>query len=214
VILQLGIGTGTVYLGVGVLVLALASFLAGHRYASGQEDLEHVMQPLEDVEGAEGFSMKAPSSKTGLLDTVARERKKKKALGRGMVRWHLIGSSFEEPRYIKPTRTNGGNIPEVEHEGETYIFPEDASVPSEEDGVPVVVHRKGESDPINLRSGWDLAVDSGSLSQYLTLRVTSKRPQSGLLGGLGGYDSMTLFRYGLLAIVGFAILWSVTTGGI
>lgn len=200
------------------VLLMVAAFATGWYRASGGENSRD-LEVIEGLEGGDGFQMTSygPSDDVGLLQTYLRSRKKRKALSKGMVRWHLVDSSFSKPKYIKPEREEGGNIPEVKMNGETYCFPEDATVPSEEEGVPVVVHRAGESDPINLRDSWEDAVDAGTLSQYLTLRVTSKKPKTGLLDGLGlggGWDPMTVFRYGLLAIIGFAVLMETMGGGL
>jgi hypothetical protein len=76
------------------------------------------------------------------------------------------------------------------------------------------VHRRGESDPITLRDSWDLAIDASSLTTYLTTRVTSDAPSSGLLDGLGDWDAMTIFRYGILALIGLVLLLQTVGGGI
>lgn len=203
------------YYAVAGLVVTALGFLGGFQYASGKNDAKD-LEVIDDLEGAEGFEMTSyrDGRKKGAISTLLRERKKQNALDKGVIRWHVIGSAFEKPKYIKPERKEGGNIPEVEHDGDTYYFPNEASVPAEEEGVPVVVHRKGESDPLNLRDDWDLAVDAGTLTQYLNLRVSSQKPATGLLDGmgLGDYDSMTIFRYGILGIVGLAIVWELIGG--
>lgn len=207
-----------VWYALGAVALAGASFAAGYYYAGEREDSKD-LELIEGLEGGEGFEMAshAGASRPGILSSYLRERKKRSALGKGVVRWHLVGASFESPKYIKPKRKEGGNVPEVEYEGETYVFPEKAAVPSEEEGVPVVVHRVGEAEPISLRDSWEDAIDAGTLAQYLTLRVTSTKPTTGLLDGLGlagGWDAMTVFRYGLLAIIGFAVLAETLGGGL
>jgi len=203
------------YLVAGAVLIALG-FFGGFQYGAEKSESKD-LQVLDDIEGAKGFEMTThrEGRKSGAISTILRERKKNKALDQGVVRWHVIGSAFEKPKYVKPERTEGGNIPEIKQDGDTYYFPEEATVPSEEEGVPVIIHRKGESDPLSLRDSWDLAVDAGTLSEYLTLRVTSKQPSAGLMDGLGlgDYDSMTIFRYGILGIIGFAIIWEMVGGG-
>jgi hypothetical protein len=203
--------TPAAYYVVGGLALAALSFIGGFQFAASRQDAGAI-EVLDDVEGAEGFKMATNrNSKGGMVSAALRERKKRKALERGVVRWHLVGSAFEKPRYVKPEREEGGNIPELEHDGQTYYFPNDASVIAEDEGVPVVVHRKGKSDPVNLRSDWDMAVDAKSLTEYLTLRVTSRKPSTGVLDalGLGEYDAMTIFRYGVFALALLAIAYEV-----
>lgn len=200
-----------------MVAVTAAAFYAGYRYASSadaepEEDFDDV-DGLED--GYDGFEMPSygPGEKAGAMSTYLRERKKRSALSKGYVRWHLVGSGFSSPKYVKPEREQGGNVAELEHDDETYYFPEDAMVPSEEEGVPVAVHRRGESDPVNLRDGWDLALDANTLKTYLETRVTSEKPSSGGLG-IGDWDAMRIFRYGLLLIVGLFIALETLGGGI
>lgn len=202
-------------LAIGGLALILLGYLAGYFMGFGRKEHQD-LKKLDDIEGGEGFEMTAygPGEDAGFIRTYLRDKKKRAALSKGMVRWHLVGSNFSQAMYVKPERENGGNIPEIEHGDETYVFPEDAAVPSEEEGVPVVVHRVGESEPINLRDSWEDAIDAGTLTQYLTLRVTSQAPSKGLLDGMGDWDSMKIFRYGLLGIVGLALLMETLGGGL
>lgn len=200
--------------GAAIIALAISAglYAAGryHGMTSSSDDLE----VIEGLEGGDGFKMTSygPGDDPGLLSIWMREKKKKKALGEGLVRWHLVGSSFSKPMYVKPEREHSGNMPEIEYEGSTYYFPEKVTIPAESEGVPVVVHRKGESDPVNLRDNWDLAVDAGTLNEYLTMTVTSKKPDSGLGLGIGDMDSMDLLRYGLLGIIGLFILLEIAGG--
>jgi hypothetical protein len=182
-------------------------------YAYGARSAANVdIQALDDIEGAEGFEIYDTGSK-GLLGSYLQEREKSKALKKGMVRWHLVGSSFEKARYIKPEREPGGSIPEVEHDGETYLFPPNAARPSQEEGVPVFVHREGESDPVELADDWELSVDAKQLKDYLDSRVSSTDPK-GLGLGLGDMEPMDILKYGVLAIVLLFILIQVMNGGI
>jgi len=127
-------------------------------------------------------------------------KKRQKLIGDGYVRWHLIGDSFQRPKFIKPER-KGGGIPEKEVDGETYLFPKQAMVPSE-NGMWTVVHREGEADPINLKDPVRLSIDSDRLKEYLDLRVSSSAP--GLLDGLG-LDSGDLLKIAVALIILFAL---------
>jgi len=198
-------------MGVIAVVASVAMYGIGYWNAMSKQ-IDVGLEEL-DLESGDGFEMNTGASgdSTGIIGRHLAEKEKQKALGDGMVRWHVAGSAFSKPMYVKPEKKGGGNLPQVEHEGETYYFPDDAAVPSEEEGVPTVVHRKGESDPVNLRDGWELAVDAGTLSAYLTQMVTADKPKQSLLDGLGlaGMDSMDMLRYGLLILVGGFILLQV-----
>ncbi len=155
----------------------------------------------------EVYSRKPAPVKGGWLSSlkkVYRGRRRKKALKKGYVRWYLLGDSISEEQLVKPKFKDGGNIPEVEVDGETYLFPEEAMIPSADDGVYVCMHRKGRADPIDLRSDNSYAIGAKTLKEYLTMRVTSSKPGLGL--GLGDLDTKQLMTYGLLAIIGYAVL--------
>lgn len=202
--------------GIGGISIAFISAIVGWYYAYSRS-YENDFKIIQNLKHATGFEMPIYEGKQspGIIASYLRDRKKSKALDTGVIRWHIIDSTFESPKYIKPQRKEGGNIPEIEYENETYLFPEQAAIYSEEEGIPVIIHRRGESNPINLRDPWDDAIDAGTLAQYLTLRVTSTKPSSGFLDGLSGdYDAMTLFRYGLLAIIAFALLMETLGGGL
>lgn len=185
-------------------------FIAGGIVGSTVKGLltPDVVEPLE-LEHGNGFTISEAAGSSGgvsgLLSSVGEKRQKSKALSDGHVRWHLLDSAFTEPKYVAPERKNGGNIPELKHDDQVYLFPKDAALPGEEDGVPVVVHRKGESEPINLRDSWGESIDASSLAEYLTTRVAADSPES--QGGLGldflaDMDSMDMLR---LLIIGLVI---------
>jgi hypothetical protein len=194
------------------LVGAYAAGIGGDEERGGADAEDSAK--LEPAAGGDGFRVSTEAKSEGPLGAWLSHREKKKALTEGHVRWHLVGSSFREPMYVTPEREGGGNVRELEHDGEKYEFPEEAAVPSEEDGVPTFVHRVGEADPINLRDGWELAVDAASLKEYLELRVTAQDPND--RGGLlpSDWDAMTVLQYGVAAIVGLFVVLSLMNGGI
>ena len=183
-------------------------------YVDQNQDASELHIEIDSIGGnvREGFEIYDTGSK-GLLGSYLQEREKSKALKKGMVRWHLVGSSFEKARYIKPEREPGGSIPEVEHDGETYLFPPEAARPSQEEGVPVFVHREGESDPVELADDWELSVDAKQLKDYLDSRVSSTDPK-GLGLGLGDMEPMDILKYGVLGLVLLFILIQLMNGGI
>jgi len=136
-------------------------------------------------------------------------KKREKLIGDGYVQWYLIGDAVGQPKFVKPKR-KGGGIPELDHDGETYLFPRQALVPSE-DGMWVCIHREGEADPINIRDPARLSLPSDELKEYLDLRVSSSAP--GLLDGLG-IDSGDLIKIGIALIIGFAVFQQMSGGGL
>lgn len=187
--------------------MAGAGTYAGAWWANRANESSFV-EELEELDRGSGFRMAASAdSAEGKLSSLAKayggNREKARALKKGYIRWHVVGSNFSEPRYVNPEQ-EGSGIPELEYNGQTYLFPPDATVPAQEEGVPVMIHRKGEAEPINLEDSWNEAIDAGSLKQYLTERVTSEAPEEtggGMLGSLADMDSMAILRYGIIAMV-------------
>lgn len=128
-------------------------------------------------------------------------KKREKLLGDGHVQWFLIEDTFPRPRFVKPKR-HGAGLPELEHEGERYLFPTEAMLPSS-DGIWTVVHRKGEADPINIKEPSDFAIPSDRLEEYLNLRVQTTPP--GWLDALD-LDAGTIITIGVAAVIGFGLL--------
>jgi hypothetical protein len=207
------------YIAYGVAGIALAGggAWAGARYAKNKFE-DSPVEELEGIEHGSGFRMadtarNAEGAFASAVKSFADRRDKQKALSKGFVRWHLVGSNFSEPMYVKP-EPDEGNVPTLEYEGGRYMFPPDASVPAQEEGVPVVVHRMNEAEPINLADSWEESVSASALEEYLTLSVTSDPPEGGsggLLGSgmLAGMDSMDIMRLGIIAIVVFFVLMEV-----
>jgi len=153
-----------------------------------------------------------PSVKTRLYRQVWRTRrwlkKREKLIGDGYVQWYLIGDAVQHPKFVKPKR-KGGGIPELDHNGETYLFPRSALVPSE-DGGWVCIHREGEADPINIRDPARLSLRADELKEYLDLRVSSSAP--GLLDGLG-LDMGDFIKIAIAGVIAFAAFQQVSGGG-
>ena len=193
---------------------ALLGAAAGY-YAGAKSSTKNHFEEL-DLEKGQGFQVQRYTTGESRLKSAmraySRRREKDKALRKGFVRWHLVGASFSKPMYVKPEPEGGGNTPELEHDGQTYVFPEEARTPSAEDGVPIVVHREGEADPIDLGGSWDLAMDAKTLQEYLTQRVTSEQPDSSgsaLPGFLADMGSVDMMRYAIIGIVLFFIVMQV-----
>lgn len=136
-------------------------------------------------------------------------KKREKLLGDGYVQWYLIGDSVNRPKFIKPER-KGGGIPELDHDGETYLFPPDAKVPSA-DGMWVYIHRQGEADPINIRNPSRMAIDADELKEYLDLRVSASSP--GFFDSLG-IDAGDMIKLMIGLIIAYAVFQQVMGGGL
>jgi hypothetical protein len=204
-----------VYIAGGALVTAAAGAGAYSLRSSPEADPEELHdEDLSEGKGT-GFTRKPAQTSDGLpgvrwMKKRNRRRKEKNALSKGYVRWHLVSDALSKPRYVKPEREEGGNVPEFEYEDETYLFPESAMVPDAEDGIWTVVHREGKAEPLNLREGDDDALDANALNEYLNMRVTSQDPNGGLsLPGLGNLSTQELMQYTLVAIVIGAVVYTV-----
>ncbi|WP_148414925.1 hypothetical protein [Haloferax sp. KTX1] len=164
--------------------------------------------PTDSIEDSEPTMMppNVRQSRFGFLGTAIKQRryekKRKKLANKGYIEWLLIDSQFPRPRFIKP-KAKGGGILEYEHDGETYLFPRNAMVPSAQTGMWTVVHKKGQADPINLREPVRHSIGADTLTQYLEKRVTTSPP--GLLSRLD-INPKDLVMYGMMAIVAFALI--------
>lgn len=194
------------YIGLVALVSVAIGALGMRYYYTSYSDPRDAFEELE-TDGGEVLARRPVPVSDGYLSKGKRllqRRKQKQALKKGYIRWYLVGDSISEERYVKPERKEGGTVPELEHKGETYLFPESHLVPSAKDGVFTCVHRVGESEPVNLRSDHPYALSAHSLKRYLDMRVTSAKPGLGL--GIGDWDTQTLMKYGILVIIGYFVL--------
>lgn len=169
--------------------------------------------PTPPDDEAQLVELPPPSVKTRTWRQIWRTRrwlkKRQKLIGDGYVQWYLIGDAVPHPMFVKPKR-KGGGIPELEHDGETYLFPRSALVPSE-DGGWVCVHREGEADPINISDPARLSIPADELKEYLDLRVSSSAP--GFFDGLG-IDAGDLVKIAIAGVIAFAVFQQMTGGGI
>lgn len=124
----------------------------------------------------------------GELWAARRRRKKRRKLSKkGYIQWHLVDGTYPNPNFIKPKRTGAG-VPEYKHNGETYIFPDKAALPSEHSGMRVFVHRAGEMDPINLRDPVDHAIAPDQFQEYADMSLQTSSP--GILSDIDPWDAM------------------------
>jgi len=137
-------------------------------------------------------------------------RKERKLAGKGYVKWFLVDDGWPRPKYIKPTDKGGGEF-EYEHDGETYLFPREAMLPSRDEGMWTVMHDKGDAKPRNLRQPDEPSVSAKQLNNYVTSRVTVEPP--GWLENLN-IDASDLLTYGVIGFILIILLQGVLKGGV
>lgn len=154
-------------------------------------------QPSEDLVEIEPPRMNTKSWRQWIR-TKRWLKKREKLLGDGYIEWWLVGDTVER-KFIKPDQ-KGGGIPEKEVDGDTYLFPRSALVPSK-GGMWTCIHKRGEADPINLSDPAQDAIPADVLKEYLDLRVSATAP--GILEGLG-VDMGDLLKIGIGVIIAYA----------
>lgn len=211
----------------GGLAVALGALSFGilklyQRQTEVPEDFEF---PKDDEVGepGEGFEpprhMTAPeirrtSSRLGLLGDLWRMKrirdKRKKYLGDGYVIWYLVGDTFPRPRFVKPTLEKGG-IPEYELDGERYLFPRSAALPTEMEGFWAYIHQRGDADPVNLKEPKAHTLPADAVEEWTTMRPASSPP--GWLSSFG-FEPSTMMKVGLVVIIAYAAIRSAITNGV
>jgi hypothetical protein len=135
-------------------------------------------------------------------------RRRQRLADEGYIQWFLVGDRWPTPRYVKPSDAGGG-VPEYEYDGQTYLFPSDARIPSEQQGLWTVVHSRGDAVPLKPQEPTEVPIPADVLSEYLDMSVTSSPP--GLLEGLD-LDAEDLVKYSIGALVLYVILQEVLGG--
>jgi hypothetical protein len=138
------------------------------------------------------------------------QRRRQQKAEDGYVQWYLIDGTFPEPKFVKP-KPKGGGLPELDHDGGTYVFPREAMLASEREGIWTVVHAKGEAEPINLRDPMRESIAADELDEYLSMRVTSSPPS--LLDKLD-LNPQTILYAGIGLIIAYAFLRQALAGGL
>lgn len=137
-----------------------------------------------------------------------RQKKRKRMARKGYVEWYLIDGTFPGPEYVKP-EADGGGLPDLDHDGGTYVFPPQAAVPSTVSGMRCYIHRKGEMDPINLHDPVSHAQPPDQAQEYQTSTLQTSSP-SGLFGDWSTGD---ILFWGAIAVVGIVIAYAYMQGG-
>lgn len=210
------------YGAVAVLVLVVAvvgTYLArrAHQEADAEVDaLVEADQPDEVDGDADVVELDPPDirgSRWGLVGHLYALYKqhvtRRKLASRGYVQWYLIDGTYPRPRMVKPEMSKGG-IPQVDHDGVTYLMPKEAMVPSDQQGMWTVVHHVDDAMPLNLHDPDEHAIDPKSLDEYLTTMVSTDPP--GLLDRLD-LDPQDLLMYTIVAIIAWSVLSGMMGGG-
>lgn len=134
--------------------------------------------------------------------------KEERLLGEGYVKWYLVDDGWPEPIYIQPEKTGAGEW-EYRHDGKVYLFSQGAQLPDERQGMRTYIHKRGEMDPINLSDPVDVSISADTVDEFLQMKNATDPP--GLLAGMN-LDSQDIVRYGLIAVVGAAIIWGFIGG--
>jgi len=198
---------------VGVLGIAFVGIIT-FSVATGRESNTEDMVAWEDVPDVVDIEPPDVSTTTfGIMEDFLRYRryrsKLRKFAQKGYVGWRIVGDSISRLKFVKPS-DEGGGIPELEYGGEIYLFPRDAGVPSERNGMWVYTHREGEPDPVNLRDSLTPSMSSKALKEYLTMRVSSSPPS--LMDGLSFLDSDNLMTYAIAAVILIAGVYGTLHG--
>jgi hypothetical protein len=138
--------------------------------------------PADDPPDADVVTLEEPSVRTATFGLpqalwwMYRTRKKREKLAsRGYVQWYLFDGAFPNPKFVKP-KFEGEGIREYKHDGKRYLFPRDAMLATQEQGMWTMIHRKGEADPVNLRDATQSSIPADALEDYLNMRATAQPP--------------------------------------
>lgn len=189
--------------------VTLVGALAGLGVAYVRKDV-----PDEFANADDEVTLDPPNIKESLfapLATYFHLRKQRKLAGKGYVKWFLVDDGWPRPKFIKPKDKGGGQF-EYEHDGETYLFPREAMLPSKDEGMWTVVHDHGDATPRNLRQPTEFTVSAKQLNNYVTSRVTVEPP--GWLSGLSDMSAQDLFKYAIMAFIAFVLLQGAMGGGL
>jgi len=174
-----------------------------------ERDVDDVVDPGFEVSmgGGEVVEIPPPNLKKtrfGLLRLWRRQKKRRKLAAKGYVEWYLVGDGYPRPRYVKPD-ASGGGVPELWYKGEPYLFPRNKRVPRKDSGMWVMMHKRGDAEPINLQNPEKLTIPTDELKQYLETQVTSGAPST--------LDKLDLNRSTIImAVFGLIIVYALMQG--
>lgn len=213
-------GLSAVQLSLGTAGLAAVVLLVG-AVASGREETEPDLATTDGVVKVDELeddpdqvvSLPEPDlrkSRFGLLGQYIAykryKRKQRKLAKKGYVRWYLIDGVFPRAKFVRPDYSEGGDIPTLDYDGGSYLFPQRAAVPGTKSGMWTVVHRRGEAEPINLRDPNREALSAKAVDEALGMWVSASAPS--IFDRFGDLDPKTI----MAAAIGVVIVLSVVGG--
>ena len=163
--------------------------------------------PADDPPDADVVELEPPrirNARWGILQALwwmYRHRKKRaKLTSQGYVQWYLVDDAFPNPKFVKPEYSGKGTR-DFKHDGARYIFPRDAMLSTQEQGMWTVIHRKGEADPINLRDSSKSSIPADALQDYLDMQATAEPPSFWDKFDMDAADAMKWLIVGFVGIV-------------
>jgi hypothetical protein len=206
----IGVALLTLLLGVGSTALYYRRVVAGA--AKDVRELEKKAQEnLTDESAGYGVTMPTPDVGRTPIDIFRAWRHlavEARMAKRGYVKWFRVGARLYAPKWVKPEHKDSGQM-EYEHDGTTYIFPEDAMVTDGRTSAYVAVHKEGEAEPIDLRDpGW-ATLDTSAVDKLVQMKINDDPP--GALSGLP-LSKQQLYYVGMaVAAIG---IWLVMQTGV
>jgi hypothetical protein len=201
--------------GMGLLATtAMAGWSAAERW--GQTKAAEAEAITPDGEG-DIVDLQPPDLRTARFGTLGELfrvwrylDKRRKLANKGYVQWFLVGDTFPTGKFVKPDAKSGG-MRELDHDGVTYLFPRDAMLPDENQGVLTFVHKRGDAEPLNLRDPAHESIPADVLDEYLSMRVSASAPSL-----LDQFDMnpKDLIKYAIGGIILLAIGKGVLEGGL
>jgi hypothetical protein len=152
--------------------------------------------------------MPKPDLKTGRFGLLGKyyrihktHKRRRKLARKGYVRWFLVDETFPEPKFVKP-ELDGSGLPEVRQDGVPYTFPRAAMLPDERNGMYTVVHKRGDSEPINLQDPAKEAIPADLVDDWIQLQLHRDPPS--------WWDNIDLDPQTIMAVaIGLTILIAV-----
>lgn len=190
---MIGGSTLTLLLGVLGLLGGLGLVVGGYFYWKWRKTVGRQLE--ESFKAGEEMVFDPPNVTFTPIDYFRAMRHlqtQRKAAKKGYVKWFVLGSNMQRPRWVKPKADGSG--PKITRDGKPYYFEKDAMTTDERTGAWVAVHREGESDPINLRDPAYPGIEADRMERIINLEAESKPP--GWLDGLD-MDQQTIMWLGI-----------------
>lgn len=156
-----------------ILLLALAG--VGWKWTQERRKLAESQVEIqeEDIGAHEGIDVR--TSWLGLITAWRRQAKAKRLAKKGYVKWYLLGSGIEGPKWIKPER-DGTGVAKYRHDDEPYLFPADELVIDKSTGAWVAMHHEGEAYPVPIKEPEIPQMDADRLREVTDLTAESEPP--------------------------------------